>query len=100
MTSTDETKATTVIEGRPECALPPQEGTRRTPPYIQTPCTLEVFEMYQAHRKALGETWTTYILSALALRKETLEKREAWREQKRRQKQNKKAASGEAAPVD
>jgi hypothetical protein len=56
--------------------------------------------MYQAHRKALGETWTTYILSALALRKETLEKREAWREQKRRQKQNKKAASGEAAPVD
>jgi len=82
-------------EGREQAVQPPQRE-RKTPPYIQTPCSQEVFDMYQAHRKALGETWTTYILEALALRRETLEKREAWREAKRKQKQNKTSQPVEA----
>jgi hypothetical protein len=105
MTSTNETKVT---EGKPECALPPREQelaqpekrTRTTPPYIQTPTDEATFNLYQEHRKALGETWTAYILTALALRKETLEKRAQWREQKRKQAQNKKAEGEASQPLE
>ena len=95
---TSETKQTTagVTEGRPECALPPREGTRRTPPYIQTVCTQEQFDLHQQRRKELNETWSQYILAGLDLRLATLEKRENWRDAKRRQKQSKKAEGQKA----
>lgn len=82
MTSTNETKvATAAKEGGEQ--VQPEKKERKTPPYIQTPTDEATFNLYQEHRKALGETWTTYILTALALRRETLEKRAQWREQKR-----------------
>ena len=90
MTSTNETKTTTVTkEGGEQPVVQPEKKQRRGPTWIQTPVDDATFDLYQAHRKALGETWTAYILTALALRRETLEKRAQWREQKRRQAQSK-----------
>lgn len=71
---TSETKQTTVTEGTPECALPPREGTRRTPPYIQTVCTQEQFDLHQQRRKELNETWSQYIIAGLELRLATFSK--------------------------
>jgi hypothetical protein len=107
MTSTSETKVTTVAqprEGKPECALPPREQeqpqpekkVRTTPPYIQTVCTQEQFDLHQQRRKELNETWSQYILAGLELRLAQLAKREQWREQKRRQAQSKTSQPVEA----
>ena len=51
--------------------------------WIQTPVSDEVFEEYSQHKKELGQTWTEYILSALALYKQTTGKRAVSRKQKR-----------------
>ena len=107
---TSETKQTTVAEteGRPECALPPREQeqpqpekkVRATPPYIQTVCTQAQFDLHQQRRKELNETWSQYILAGLELRLAQLAKREQWREQKRKQAQNKKAEGEASQPVE
>lgn len=97
MTSTNETKVTTVAKGGGE-QVQPEKRTRVTVPYIQTACTQEQFDLHQQRRKELNETWSQYILAALDLRLAQLAKREQWREQKR--KQSKKAEGGVGQPVE
>jgi hypothetical protein len=60
--------------------------------WIQTPVSGEVFEEYSQHKKELRQTWTEYILAALALYKQTTGKRAVPRKQKRYK------GKGEAAP--
>ena len=100
MTSTGKTKVTTATKEGGEQVQQPEKKQRKGPAWIQTPVDDATFDLYQAHRKALGETWTAYILTALALQKETLEKRAQWREQKRKQAQNKKAEGEASQPLE
>jgi len=99
MSSTNETKTPTAAKEGGE-QVQPEKKERKTPPYIQTPCTQEVFDLHQQRRKELGESWGQYILAALELRMRQLEKRAGWREAKQRQAQSKKADGGVGQPAE
>ena len=63
----------------------------------QTPVSDEVFEEYSQHKKELGQTWTEYILSALALYKQRTGKPTASRRQKRNKGKGGAAIQGNLA---
>jgi len=65
--------------------------------WIQTPVSDEVFEEYSQHKKEMGQTWRDYILSALALYKQTIGKRAVSRRQKRNRGKGEAATQGNLA---
>jgi len=65
--------------------------------WIQTPVSDEVFEEYSQHKKELGQTWTEYIIAALALYKQRTGKPTASQRQKRHKGKGEAATRGNLA---